>query len=227
MREQSQDVAIVRVWDLPVRLVHWAMVVLLVVLIVTVQMGGEAMMWHMRAGEAMLALVIFRLLWGFVGSRHARFASFVRGPGSVIGYARSIIRPPHQWHAGHNPLGGWMVIVLLLVLLLQGSSGLLANDDIAYDGPLAHLVSKDLSDTISGFHHNNGWLIVVLAGVHIAAVLLYLVAFRDNLVAPMIHGVKRAPVAHQHAAMENAHAGRALVLFALCAFSVWCLVTRV
>jgi len=236
---EPHDVAIVRIWDWPVRLVHWALVLLLVVLIVSVNIGGDAMVWHMRAGETVLALLMFRVIWGFIGSRHARFTSFVRGPRAVFSYARSIIRPPHQWHAGHNPLGGWMVIALLLALLAQAGTGLLSNDDIAYEGPLVHRISKDLSDAITSFHHKNGWLIVGLAGVHIAAVLVYLFALKDNLIRPMIDGVKRGPAsalvgtsvgtsAHaHHAPTENPYGRRALIVLALCACAVWWVVTRV
>jgi cytochrome b len=113
------DPVAVRVWDWPVRIVHWAMVLLLIALLTTAWIGGDAMTWHMRAGESMLTLVLFRVIWGFAGSRYARFTSFVRGPRAVITYARSILAPPHELHVGHNPLGGWMVIALLLALLFQ------------------------------------------------------------------------------------------------------------
>src|SRR5205085_10607784 len=104
--------------DWPVRVVHWAMTILIVVLVATATIGGNAMEWHMRAGEAMLALVLFRIVWGFAGSRYARFANFLRGPGAVAIYARSLTRPAREVHVGHNPLGGWMVIVLLAGLLV-------------------------------------------------------------------------------------------------------------
>ena len=224
--DSDDEVVIVKVWDWPVRLVHWAMVVLLVVQVVTVKMGGNAMTWHMRSGETMLALVVFRVLWGFAGSRHARFASFLRGPRAVLGYARSIVQPPHQWHTGHNPLGGWMVVALLVALLLQAGTGLFSNDDIANEGPLVRLISKDLSDAITGFHHKNAWLVIGLACVHIGAVLVYLFSLKENLILPMLEGTKRAPAAAHRAATENPYAGRALLLFALCAFAVWWLVTR-
>ena len=105
MIEPEPQTLAVRVWDVPVRIVHWAMVVLLVTSVVSAKMGGGAMDWHVRSGEAMLVLVLFRILWGFFGSRHARFANFVRGPGAVIAYARSLLRPSHAEFVGHNPLG--------------------------------------------------------------------------------------------------------------------------
>src|SRR5271166_1648469 len=106
MTEPQPAAARRRVWDLPLRIVHWAMVALLIVLVATAKIGGDAMDWHIRAGETMLTLTLFRILWGFLGSRHARFANFVRGPRVVLAYARSLLRPAHAQFVGHNPLGG-------------------------------------------------------------------------------------------------------------------------
>jgi cytochrome b len=219
------DPMAVRVWDWPVRIVHWAMVALLIVLLTTATIGGDAMAWHMRAGEAMLALVLFRVIWGFVGSRYARFSSFVRGPRAVIAYARSIFAPPHEVHAGHNPLGGWMVILLLLALLFQTATGLFTNDDVLTDGPLVRTITKDLSDTISTLHRRNAWIVGALATAHIGAVLFYLIALKENLISPMLHGAKTLPAAHAAATTDRNNA-RAAVLFAICAGAVWWVVTR-
>jgi cytochrome b len=219
------DPVAVRVWDWPVRIVHWAMVLLLITLLITVKIGGDAMEWHMRAGETMLALVLFRVVWGFAGSRHARFASFVRGPRAVIAYARSVLRPPHEVHAGHNPIGGWMVIALLLALLFQTGTGLFTNDDVLTEGPLVRLITKDLSDKITGFHHRNAWIVVALAIAHIGAVLFYLVALKENLIKPMLDGAKTLPASHAVAGAASNNA-KAAVLFAACAAAVWWVVTR-
>lgn len=226
MTEQPPAAAPLRVWDLPLRIVHWAMVALLVALVATATLGGGAMDWHMRSGEAMLTLVLFRILWGFLGSHHARFSTFVRGPAAVIAYARSLLRPRHAHFAGHNPLGGWMVVLLLGALLVQASAGLFANDDIATEGPLARFISKDLSDAISTFHSRNAWFVGALATVHIAATLFYLIWFKENLIRPMIDGVKQVPQSMTARANGNASLIRALALFALCALVVWLLVTR-
>jgi cytochrome b len=226
MIEQQPAAVASRVWDLPLRIVHWAMVLLLIVLVATAKIGGDAMDWHVRAGESMLTLVLFRILWGFLGSHHARFANFVRGPSTVLAYARSLLRPSHAQFVGHNPLGGWMVLLLLAALLVQASSGLFSNDDITTEGPLARLISKDLSDLISTFHSRNAWFVLALAGVHIAATLFYLTRFKENLIGPMVHG--RMLVAGVSATVRRDHAlaARALVLFAACALAVWLLVTR-
>lgn len=215
----------VRVWDWPVRVVHWAMAVLLVVLVTTAKIGGNAMEWHVRAGETMLTLVLFRVVWGFTGSRHARFSSFLRGPGAVTRYARSLSRPPHEVHVGHNPLGGWMVIALLAALLVQAGTGLFSNDDVLTDGPMVRFISKDLSDAISGFHIKNAWVVVALASIHIVAVLYYLMALKENLIAPMLHGSKTMPAPADTDDTPMRHA-KAVALLAACAIAVWLLVTR-
>ncbi len=215
-----------RVWDWPVRIVHWAMVLLLVALLITAKIG-DAMAWHIRAGEAMLAVVLFRVIWGFAGSRHARFTSFVRGPRAVVAYARSLITPPHEVYVGNTPLGGWMVIALVLTLLFQAATGLFTNDDVLTEGPLVRLISKDLSDTISSFHRRNAWVVAALASAHIGAVLYYLLAFKENLIKPMLDGAKTLPATHAIAGgneASGAMAGRAAALFALCAAAVWLVV---
>ena len=226
MPTETTDGVSVRIWDWPVRAVHWAMAVLLVVLVTTAKIGGNAMEWHVRAGETMLALVLFRVVWGFTGSRYARFASFLRGPGAVSSYARSLSRRPHEFHAGHNPLGGWMVIALLAGLLIQAGTGLFSNDDVLTEGPLVRFISKDLSDTISSFHRKNAWVIVALASIHIAAVLYYLIALKENLIAPMLHGSKTLPGSKAEGNETPMQHAKAVALFGACAFAVWFVVTR-
>jgi cytochrome b len=224
--EKTVD-ALTAVWDWPVRIVHWAVVALVAILVTTGLIGGASIMeWHMRAGEALLALVLFRILWGFAGSRNARFGSFVRGPRKVVHYARSMLRPPRQVYAAHNPTGGWMVIALLLALLVQCCLGLFAHDDVMTEAPLAKLISEDLSDALSKLHRRGWWVVVALASVHIAAILAYLVAWRENLIYPMISGAKALPPALADSSGAKASTPRALVMLALCALAVWWAVTR-
>ena len=211
----------VAVWDWPVRVVHWLIAALVAALITTGLIGNEALVWHMRFGQVLLALVIFRIIWGFVGSTNARFASFVRGPKAVLEYAMSIIRPPHHPYATHNPLGGWMVVALLLVLLVQASTGLFTNDDILNDGPLVKLVSKDTSDAISSWHRRMWWAIAVLSSIHILAVVAYFAHLGEDLVYPMVSGQKVLPVHLHRPQHAEASTTRALVLLALCALAVW------
>jgi cytochrome b len=178
----------VRVWDLPLRLFHWALVVCVVGAFVTIQVGGNWVVWHFRFGYCALALVIFRVLWGLFGSRYARFGSFLFGPGSVLKYLKKAPDAPHT--AGHNPLGSLSVFAMLGFVLLQATMGLFANDDIASEGPLVKFISKELSDSITGWHHRGEWLLVLLVGTHLAAIAYYALFRRKNLVRPMLSGDK-------------------------------------
>ena len=210
----------VRVWDLPVRIVHWAMVVLLVGLVVTGLLGNEWLLWHMRFGQTMLALVVFRVIWGFVGSRNARFAAFLRGPTDIARYARSFAGA-HERHATHNPLGGWMVMLLLVALLVQATTGLFTNDDILWGGPLSEKVTKDTSDAVSAFHRKFWWVVAALSAIHVVAVLAYLWLFKDNLIVPMLTGDKDLPAGTATSEGAAASTAKAIVLLALCGVAIW------
>lgn len=217
----------IKVWDLPVRLFHWTLVLLLVALATTGYLKGDWMTWHMRCGYALLSLVFFRILWGFVGSTHARFRSFLAGPGEAIGFAKKLLARAPAHSAGHNPLGGWMVVVLLLALLFQVGTGLFANDDILFEGPLAGLVSKAWSDRLTGWHYWNVNLLWGLVGLHVAAVLYHWLLMKEDLVAAMFSGVKRLPDAEaRRAGGRFTSSWVALVLLALSALAVYLIVQR-
>jgi cytochrome b len=181
-----------RVWDLPLRLFHWTLAALVTFSLVSIQLGGFWKDWHMRSGYAILALLTFRTLWGFAGSRTARFASFVRRPRAVAAYVRGGLRSPPD---GHNPLAGWSVLAMLGVLLLQAASGLFSNDGSYTEGPLAHLVSNALSDRLSTLHHYGEWAIYALIGLHLAAIGYYSVVRREPLVRAMVTGDRPGGVA--------------------------------
>ena len=178
------------VWDLPTRLFHWLLVILLAASFVTAKVGGNAMQYHEWSGFAILILLFFRITWGFVGSRTSRFSDFIKGPAAVWRYARALLRGKSESYFGHNPLGGWSVLAMLLALLLQAVTGLFANDDIITEGPLFLWVSKPVSDWLSGIHRLNRVLIMALVATHLAAVLFYLVIKRENLIKPMLTGIK-------------------------------------
>jgi cytochrome b len=174
----------VRVWDLPTRLFHWALVALVVFSVVTVKLGGFWMDWHMRSGYAILALVLFRILWGFAGSRYALFSSFVRRPSEIVGYLRGQV----EHGAGHSPLAAVSVLVLLAVLLAQAGTGLFSNDGNFTEGPLARLVSGATGERLSTVHRLGEWALYVLVGMHVAAIAYYATFRKVALVRPMITG---------------------------------------
>jgi cytochrome b len=209
-----------RVWDLPTRLFHWSLAALVVFSFTTAKLGGNWIDWHMRSGYAVLALLLFRLLWGFAGARYALFANFVRGPLAVFAHLRGRYGP----YAGHNPLGALSVLALLAALLLQAATGLFANDDIASEGPLAKLVSNATSNRLSGIHRTNEWVLVALVALHLAAIAFYALVRRDNLVRPMIVG-DRPGLALPPAADDAAIRLRAALLAALAAALVAYVVT--
>jgi len=178
------------VWDLPVRIFHWVLVLLVLSQIVTATIGGNAMEFHALGGYAILALVLFRILWGFAGGTHARFRDFVRGPAAVARYAHRLIKGTAPNHRGHNPLGGWSVMLMLVSLLVQGVTGLFANDDVMMEGPLAKHVSDNASALFTAIHDVNAGILLTLILIHILAVLFYLFRKNENLIGPMFTGRK-------------------------------------
>ena len=185
------DQAKVRIWDLPVRIFHWCLAILVGICIYTGNTGGfKEMDYHMLSGYAILALVLFRVVWGFAGSRHARFSSFVR-PGQVVGYSRSLFSDRYTPAPGHNPLGALSVIAMLVCVAVQASTGLFANDDIFLEGPLAHLVEDDTSDQLSAIHNINAKVLYGLLGLHLAAVIFHEGWHRERLTWAMITGRKK------------------------------------
>lgn len=179
----------IRIWDLPLRLFHWGLAICVAVSIVTGLTGGNAMQYHYWSGYTLIALLVFRLVWGVVGSRHARFWNFVRGPRAVLRYVRGDDPRPAHLRVGHNPLGSLSVLALLTVVALQVISGLFANDDIFNAGPLANDVSDRTSAIFTFYHTTIGQpLIYGLVGLHLAAIAYYAVVKRQNLVRPMLTG---------------------------------------
>lgn len=171
-------------WDLPLRVFHWALASLVVAAIVSGKLGGNALDWHVWFGLAILSLLLFRVAWGFVGGHHARFASFVRGPKIILAY----VRGKHPESLGHNPLGALSVLAILAALFTLAISGLFANDDVLIEAPLYPLVSKDTSDWLTWLHTRSQYLIFLLVALHIAAILYYRVWKKKDLVRPMITG---------------------------------------
>lgn len=179
------------VWDLPVRIVHWTMVLTIIGSWTTNRLGPTYFTWHVVCGCTMIVLVTFRIVWGFIGTRYARFSSFVRGPRAIRAYLRGTDAMQAAL-PGHNPLGAISVVLMLLLLLAQGMTGLFANDAIANTGPLYGWVSGSTSDLLTTIHHRVFFLLEVLISLHIAAVLFYTFFKRNKLIGPMFSGYKSA-----------------------------------
>ncbi|QNP58279.1 cytochrome b/b6 domain-containing protein [Paenacidovorax monticola] len=182
----------VRIWDLPTRLFHWSLAASVIGLVVTAKMGGNAMVWHFRLGYAVMALLLFRIVWGLVGGRWSRFSAFFYSPARLLRYLRG------HGHAddsvGHSPLGALSVFALLALLGAQVGTGLLSDDEIAFAGPLTRFVSGEVVGQATGYHKDVGqYLLLALVALHVVAILYYVFARRQKLVAPMVGGDKQLP----------------------------------
>ena len=180
----------VRVWDAPTRLFHWAIVLLIATSWVTQDLNW--MWWHFLSGYTMIAALLFRLAWGVVGSETSRFTQFLRGPIAALRHLRDLRRHRADTQVGHNAAGGWMVLVLLLLLCVQAGTGLCANDEVSVQGPLANWVGDSWSDYLSHIHAVNFTLIEAAIVFHLLAIAAYW-ARGHNLIGPMITGWKRLP----------------------------------
>jgi cytochrome b len=179
----------VLVWDAPTRLFHWTLVFLVALAWVTGEAEGRLFLVHQLAGYGVAVLLIFRLIWGFAGSRHARFADFVRPWREVLAHGKGVLRLRPARTLGHNPLGGWMALLLLLILAAQVGTGLFASDD-GLGGPLAGAVSSGTAHAITELHEGLSGALLGLIGLHVVGVLAESVLTRDNLVRAMVTGRK-------------------------------------
>lgn len=182
----------VLVWDVPTRLFHWLIVVLVVAAYVTERLNW--MDWHAWIGEAVLALVLFRILWGCFGSETARFRGFVASPAAAVHHLRGMLRREPDLQVGHNPAGGWMVVLLLLLLLGETLTGLYTNNDVADEGPFTPWVPAWLANAITDLHT---WLwdaLVAAVAMHLLAIAVYAAAKGHNLLRPMLSGRKSMPM---------------------------------
>jgi cytochrome b len=210
-----------RVWDAPTRLFHWTLVVLITLQYLTGEYDLLDMRWHFWGGYATLALVAFRILWGLFGSQTSRFTHFVRGPAAVMAHLRVLASAQRHEHVGHNPLGGWSVLVLLLSVTVQALTGLFSADDLDDEGPLAAHVSTRVVKQMTHLHHLNQNVLLGLIALHVVAVLLYLLLRRDNLITPMFSGRRVLGAA---APLRFVSAWRAVALLLACAAAVATLV---
>ncbi|MGP7734409.1 cytochrome b/b6 domain-containing protein [Oceanimonas smirnovii] len=207
----------VPVWDWSIRLFHWSMPVLMALLW---YYAGEDMDKHMLFAQILISLVLYRVIWGFIGTPYARFSHFVYHPRHIVAYLRASLTPQKPVYLSHNPMGGIMVLVLLGGLLLQAGTGLFATDDIFYTGPLYDYVTGDTAEQMTRWHKRwFYWGILVLVGLHVCAVLLYRLR-GENLVGPMITGRKQAP-AERVADRLPGHTGFPWLRFIIAAIIAW------
>ena len=187
-QDRPAQVRIVKVWDFPTRIFHWALAVVVALAWISSEADGGAFWIHVYSGTLLIGFVAFRAIWGVIGSRHAQFGDFVHGPEEVSSYAARLLafRPPFR--LGHNPVGGWMVIALLVVILLAVLTGMMTSED-GYVGPLAHIGGGLLGEAHEGFAN----VLLVLIFAHVVGVFAHGIVSRENLPRAMITGDKHVP----------------------------------
>lgn len=211
----------VRIWDLPTRLFHWALASFVIALLITGNIGGNAMVWHMRLGYGVLTLLLFRMMWGLVGGHWSRFSSFMFSPATVWRYLRGRVSEP----AGHSPIGALSVFALLAALTVQAGAGLFADDDIAFSGPLTSKVSSAIVADATWYHTAVGKFVVLgLVLMHLAAIAYYTLKRRKVLVRPMLTGDKALDTGTPASRDTAASRMLALVILTMCAGAVTALV---
>jgi cytochrome b len=223
---------IIRVWDLPIRLFHWLLVACIIGSLVSIHLFDSAVELHAYFGYCILTLLLFRVIWGFVGSRHARFASFIPNRQSILNYLQG--RSPR--FLGHNPIGALSVFTLLLVLCVQVITGLFVDDEIAFQGPLAKYVPSAIVSFLSEIHEGNQVIIYTLITIHVADIWYYKKFKGENLIKPMITGDKEIDPSEEanylpsdlgHGSKDGAlQRGLALLLLSLITVAVGYFITR-
>lgn len=223
MQDSGQDAGStpgrLKVWDPWIRLVHWAIVLLIPFSWWTAETSRFDL--HFLSGYAILALVLFRIAWGFVGSDTARFARFLKSPVEALVHLGHVRRREAPVDVGHNAAGGWMVVALLALLLTQATTGLFADDEILNRGPLARHVDEASSGLATSIHIRVFWGIVGCAVLHILAVIAYRLVLGRDLVKPMVTGRLEAPGIHRMAPPRMGNAVLAIALLAASAAFVW------
>lgn len=205
----------IRVWDLPTRVFHWGLAVCVTGLVVTGKIGGEAMVWHFRLGYTVMSLLLFRLVWGFIGGHWSRFLVFIKGPVGVWHYLAG--RSSTSSSVGHNPLGALSVLALLGFVLLQVATGLISDDEIATTGPLAKLAPGTWVGTATYYHNAIGqYVLYALVGLHLVAMVFYHFVRKEKLVPAMWHGDKELAEPHTSARDNGAARFLALGAFVVC-----------
>jgi cytochrome b len=183
----------IKVWDLPVRIFHWSLVVLFITAYITNSLGSDYFIYHLWSGYALIILVSFRIVWGLVGTYHARFNHFVKNPVATAKYALNVFKKKDTHYLGHNPLGAVMVVILLVAILVQAITGLFTNDEIFNVGPLYAYINDELSLQLTSLHRQLFYWILGAIALHIIAVIFHVVFKRDNIIKAMFTGKKNTP----------------------------------
>lgn len=179
----------IRIWDIWVRLFHWSFAVCVVFMLISGGTGWLFFDWHRTIGEWVLVLVMFRLLWGVVGSSNARLVSLLRSPRAAIKHLKALFKRRLDSERGHNAAGGWAVLLMLLLIGVQAATGFfIADEDELVEGALYGSFSSSTTDFLYQIHHINAELLQIVVIVHVVMVFVYLLFGRLNLISPMIHG---------------------------------------
>lgn len=179
------------IWDLPTRLFHWLLVASLIGQYVTVEWMDSAVQWHFYLGYFTLGLIAFRFIWGVIGPKYARFSHFVTGPVPVVSYVKTLFSKAPASTAGHNPLGGWFVVIMLVLVAIQGISGLFMTDDVFLDGPYRQMADSDTLEVMNWLHHVAFDILVYVIALHVGAIMFYTFYKKRRLVPAMIHGKQK------------------------------------
>ncbi|MCF2950479.1 cytochrome b/b6 domain-containing protein [Paraglaciecola aquimarina] len=209
------------VWDLPVRLFHWILAVCLVIQWFTAEVFEDAMDFHFYLGYFILGLIIFRLIWGFIGTKYARFSSFIAGPKAMIHYIKCLIKKQDTSTIGHNPVGGLMLPLVLILVGIQATTGLFSTNEIVHSGPYYQTVSDSVQSVLQWLHHKTFSFLWIFIAIHIAVILWYKFALKHNLVSPMFHGKK---VVTEQQSIAHSQILKAIVLAIIVAVFVFWLV---
>jgi len=212
------------VWDLPTRVFHWLLAVCLLGSWATAEAGFDYTELHFLLGYTSLTLILFRIVWGFVGPRHARFSSFLSGPAATITSLRQLFSRQPRAGAGHSAIASWSVLAMLLLVATQASTGLFISDDIFYAGPYNGVVSSATAGQLAGIHHLNFNLLQAMVLMHLCAVGWYRLGKKIDLVGPMLHGHKQLPAELLEQAIDSSRTGVALIVLISAVLAVTALV---
>jgi len=213
------------IWDLPLRLFHWLFVAAILVAWASSELGSDYIDYHMMSGYFIIGLLLFRVVWGFIGPKHARFRQFLPSFSSLVKYVQSLKKGEKIYAPGHNPLGSLMVVLMIVLTTLQATSGLFINDDVFSSGPYYGSISASTEQVMSFLHHNVFNVLLFAIFLHLFAIAYYLKVKKENLVLPMITGKKKADVVDQADAIPHSRLILAIVLaIAVTAFVYWLVV---